>query len=153
MNFKQRITSRQSEIRDDRGVVHRLRLPEASTAAEAASASGQAVWREFRRVARNTENPLYHIVVSGTCLALALVAAIHASSDARHVVAYAFVAVGLMIAGLWNPIWIRKRRDRIARELTGVRECLACTYSIEGLPEDTDGCTVCPECGAAWRKI
>jgi hypothetical protein len=30
--------------------------------------------------------------------------------------------------------------------------CPACAYSLEGTGADTaDGCTVCPECGAAWR--
>jgi hypothetical protein len=29
--------------------------------------------------------------------------------------------------------------------------CSACGYSIKGLEPQDDGCTVCPECGAAWR--
>jgi hypothetical protein len=29
--------------------------------------------------------------------------------------------------------------------------CLACLYELSGCPTDADGCTVCPECGAAWR--
>ena len=29
--------------------------------------------------------------------------------------------------------------------------CGSCCYSIESLPSDPDGCTVCPECGAAWK--
>ena len=29
--------------------------------------------------------------------------------------------------------------------------CPACAYWIAGVPPESDGCTVCPECGAAWR--
>lgn len=28
--------------------------------------------------------------------------------------------------------------------------CAACGYALKGLAPDPDGCTVCPECGAAW---
>jgi len=29
--------------------------------------------------------------------------------------------------------------------------CLACITDLTGVGPDTDGCTTCPECGAAWR--
>lgn len=29
--------------------------------------------------------------------------------------------------------------------------CLVCAYRMDGLKPDPDGCTVCPECGAAWH--
>lgn len=29
--------------------------------------------------------------------------------------------------------------------------CPACLYPIDGLKTESDGCTVCPECNAAWR--
>jgi len=29
--------------------------------------------------------------------------------------------------------------------------CPACAYNINEIQPDPDGCTVCPECGAAWR--
>lgn len=28
--------------------------------------------------------------------------------------------------------------------------CLVCRYDLAGLPTESDGCVVCPECGAAW---
>ncbi|MBY0112662.1 MAG: hypothetical protein K2Y21_07565 [Phycisphaerales bacterium] len=44
---------------------------------------------------------------------------------------------------LWAPIE--------AREM--LRKCLCphCRFSLVGISPDPDGCTVCPECGAAWR--
>jgi hypothetical protein len=29
--------------------------------------------------------------------------------------------------------------------------CAACGYPIGGAAADLDGCSICPECGAAWR--
>lgn len=29
--------------------------------------------------------------------------------------------------------------------------CVSCGYELAGLPVEADGCTVCPECRAAWR--
>jgi len=34
--------------------------------------------------------------------------------------------------------------------------CPSCGYELTGLPLDkeiNDGCTICPECGAAWRRV
>ncbi len=31
------------------------------------------------------------------------------------------------------------------------KRCPACTYDLDGAAAGADGCTVCPECGAAWR--
>ena len=39
--------------------------------------------------------------------------------------------------------WVQRRIDR--------SECGGCTFSLAGLNPEPDGCTVCPECGAAWR--
>ncbi|MBX3387428.1 MAG: hypothetical protein KF768_12735 [Phycisphaeraceae bacterium] len=32
-------------------------------------------------------------------------------------------------------------------------QCAACGYSIGDLRSAEDGCTVCPECGGAWRLL
>ena len=32
-----------------------------------------------------------------------------------------------------------------------LRQCPSCGYRLADLPVQADGCTVCPECGAAWR--
>jgi hypothetical protein len=29
-------------------------------------------------------------------------------------------------------------------------ECASCGYDLAGIRAELDGCTVCPECGAAW---
>lgn len=32
-----------------------------------------------------------------------------------------------------------------------VGRCPSCAYRIDGVTPEGDGCTVCPECGGAWR--
>jgi len=63
------------------------------------------------------------------------------------------VGIGAMVTLL--PLWMRwDRRERFgfARESFLKRGvCPSCSYPLNRCPSDTDGCTVCPECGAAWR--
>jgi len=42
--------------------------------------------------------------------------------------------------------------SEIARFVVGAGACASCDYPLAGVPEAEDGCTVCPECGAAWRR-
>jgi hypothetical protein len=46
-----------------------------------------------------------------------------------------------------------RRLDRIDRiqSMPAAGLCPACGYGIRGVRQADDGCTVCPECGAAWR--
>ncbi len=39
------------------------------------------------------------------------------------------------------------RRARLHEEV-----CVACEYGMMDIAASEDGCVVCPECGAAWRK-
>ncbi len=40
--------------------------------------------------------------------------------------------------------WAKQRKLAIGR-------CRACDYHLTNLTPEADGCTVCPECSAAWR--
>lgn len=42
--------------------------------------------------------------------------------------------------------------QRVQRVMLDASLCPSCTHSLEGLPRHEDGCIVCPECGAAWRR-
>lgn len=44
-----------------------------------------------------------------------------------------------------------RMRRRVARAIITEGHCATCGYAIEGLVPEVDGCTVCPECGSAWR--
>lgn len=61
---------------------------------------------------------------------------------------YPVLAVGILVALLPAIWWRGPRLGRAARRL-GL--CWSCGYDLRGMTPDPDGCTVCPECGAAWR--
>lgn len=47
---------------------------------------------------------------------------------------------------------IRREAYFLHRELFGRPSiCAVCSYDLASGSPDTDGCTLCPECGAAWR--
>ncbi|HRQ71701.1 MAG TPA: hypothetical protein PLU35_01600, partial [Phycisphaerales bacterium] len=69
----------------------------------------------------------------------------------------ALVVVGSAAAGAAGPLAMilvarRMLAAEIARFIVGAGACASCDYPLEGVPESEDGCTVCPECGAAWRR-
>jgi hypothetical protein len=150
MDFKHRITGRSSQIRDDRGFVHRVRAGGKRGRSESA-ANVQAIWEEYRGVVRGFGNPLCHVLISGSCFVFAVAFVVSAFGDPMWWwVPYA--GAGLFIyVGMRNPGWVRRRRDRLAEQLARCDGCVACAYPLNGLAPEPDGCTVCPECGAAWR--
>ncbi len=43
-----------------------------------------------------------------------------------------------------------RRGERVAREIQREGLCASCGYNLCGSDVESDGCVVCPECGAAW---
>jgi hypothetical protein len=41
--------------------------------------------------------------------------------------------------------------DGLLRMMKSAHRCVCCGYDLCGLASEQAGCTVCPECGAAWR--
>jgi hypothetical protein len=46
----------------------------------------------------------------------------------------------------------RRRFRRLAGDFLAEARCPACRPALQGLAPHDDGCIVCPECGAAWRR-
>ncbi|MEM8757285.1 MAG: hypothetical protein AAGF47_05840 [Planctomycetota bacterium] len=44
-----------------------------------------------------------------------------------------------------------RTKDAGQRELLPLGRCAACAFGLRSIPSEEDGCTVCPECGSAWR--
>lgn len=40
--------------------------------------------------------------------------------------------------------WLKSYKQATGR-------CRACDYALANLQAESDGCTICPECSAAWR--
>jgi len=53
----------------------------------------------------------------------------------------------IVVVTVGTRVVLPRYRDWIA----ACGRCPACGYEIMNLPPDSDGCTVCPECGSAWR--
>ena len=51
----------------------------------------------------------------------------------------------------WGSITAGLRWSKGIAEVKRRSLCPACHYDIAGCAAQADGCTVCPECGAAWR--
>lgn len=61
------------------------------------------------------------------------------------IVAGSGAAFGILQLGA-RPVDVRSAGAR----LRSCRLCVCCGYDLQGLQGEADGCTVCPECGAAW---
>jgi hypothetical protein len=57
--------------------------------------------------------------------------------------------LAVFLAG-WHLAGARQRRAA-AEAIAGEGLCPGCLYKLSDLPEEADGCRVCPECGGAWR--
>lgn len=51
----------------------------------------------------------------------------------------------------WNWMIRRWTLPQFARAKLLQGLCASCRYPIRKLPVASDGCTICPECGAAWK--
>jgi hypothetical protein len=61
--------------------------------------------------------------------------------------------VGTLWALIWGAMRIEQRAalQQTSATLLAARHCACCLYPLHGLEQQDDGCTVCPECGGAWR--
>lgn len=66
------------------------------------------------------------------------------------VLAASLLLGALMPASLLS--WSRRKyAHRLIATFTEHRVCPSCGYDLMGLGAEGDGCTLCPECAAAWR--
>jgi len=57
----------------------------------------------------------------------------------------------LAVVGILFPLLLNYPNPWNRRAARVVRVCLVCSYKLGGIQPEPDGCTVCPECGAAWK--
>jgi hypothetical protein len=62
----------------------------------------------------------------------------------------------ILLCGISRPHTMQRERNKLERKLDVYKfqfqhTCEVCLYDLEGLSPEDDGCTVCPECVAAWR--
>jgi hypothetical protein len=64
-----------------------------------------------------------------------------------------FIVAIVPFLGLPVFMWfiVQRGRHRIARIVASHGYCATCGYALSDIPAASDGCTICPECGSAWR--
>ncbi|MCW5777645.1 MAG: hypothetical protein KIS87_14510 [Phycisphaeraceae bacterium] len=91
-------------------------------------------------------------VVLGLLLAFGFFSTQKSRSE-EILIGMALVLLGHLFA--WLAIVPRRLHRRHRADVSGVLasclRCPVCEGSLAGLLPDPDGCTPCPECGAAWR--
>ena len=113
----------------------------------------QLMWQIAQRNA--TDRPA-HRIAEGVVFVVLFAALLWPGwqSGVRAGLVWTLVLAGI-IATAWPILrWSDRRTHRRAMaRLAGLPfVCLACGYSLKGIDPDPDGCTVCPECGGAWRR-
>ena len=89
------------------------------------------------------------LVLGGAVFIAACISAATGELDNPAITLPAALLIGLLIALGWYDD--RRRVTKIKSALATLPPaCLACRYELSGIPRADDGCTVCPECGAAW---
>lgn len=79
------------------------------------------------------------------------IASVVVSLRGAVMVGQAIFLPGYVLAIAWAFTWVCRHRDWMRRQYTDAGHCGRCLYGLSGLRAEADGCTVCPECGAAWR--
>lgn len=76
-------------------------------------------------------------------------------SSARPMFMLGFLCVFLfpIPAGLAIELWTQRRNSAIKIEcILAQNRCPSCAHDLTGAkPDPADHCTLCPECGAAWK--
>jgi hypothetical protein len=61
-----------------------------------------------------------------------------------------WAVLGLVLGVMTFRYKFRQSPEKIVEAALRERCCPSCNYSLSGISPDPDGCTTCPECGAAW---
>lgn len=102
---------------------------------------------------RRSTNPRIHLVLGLLGIPLGLAIRRIAGPGWVNIALTALAVFALLfVAALPFAVLVvrRSKRKRLS-QLSKTQACLACGYSLKNLPIEPDGCTICPECGAAWR--
>ena len=64
--------------------------------------------------------------------------------------AFMFIFYGVMM-GLIIKFSGWRSPQLAKRAVLSIGHCPSCTYRLFDIEEESDGCTVCPECGGSWK--
>lgn len=91
------------------------------------------------------------LVVGVMCLIVAVLLYIRLEPHMHADVGYPVSFSPFVVAALTGFVYFKRSVRRAVRAVCLSGYCPKCGYCIQGLPVQSDGLTICPECGAAWR--
>ena len=116
-------------------------------------------WLAFERSKSRLIGFIFVILFGATLVALGVIVASGqvqprmARSNERAIatIAIALGSTVLVVVAVAGLLCVKHGRKPLRKWLSQYRQCPVCEGSLAGLLPDPDGCTPCPECGAAWR--
>ncbi len=143
------------ETIDARGVRRELRALERVLRNEGGTGSLQSdsIAREMRLSLKQAGAGVQLLMIASYCVFLLGALILIVILDPAKLIATAMVCGAGIIATLFTFYFKLQmiNPERLVRLMLEHRQCPACDYNLRSLPMEHDGCTVCPECGAAWR--
>lgn len=142
------------ECKDDRG--NDIKLMRITSRVLAEDDEFKSAYRSIQRAAMggSLRGVYASMIGMGVMAVHYVVRAVAEVTDGHYAMAGVWCVLALLILG-----WIRTMRwsggqnvEKFVGAMLAHQRCPRCVYDITGCDAETsDGCTVCPECGAAWR--
>ncbi|MFI4881053.1 MAG: hypothetical protein ACIAQU_00550 [Phycisphaerales bacterium JB064] len=129
-------------VTDDRGATH-----------DVTHARRRAIWpRPWDPAYRNTPILFRVSQITWIVVLLAMMAISIATGGMHRWLRGSLSCFVIPALGLFLLFGIEKRFKPWSRaQRLDATRCRACDYTLTSLTPDPDGCTTCPECGAAWK--
>lgn len=102
----------------------------------------------LRSRASQREKSIVLLVCAVAITVFGVLAMRHGASNPYAVPIVVVGAYALLVVAWWTDT--RTFRKMTAECAALPPSCVCCAYDLAGVPTAQDGCTVCPECGAAW---
>jgi hypothetical protein len=127
--------------KDSRGTLRKIVRP---------AQLGAGLARHMISMAAQSAAAFWFLLISSILCSIPFAIAAEESTADRLLITFlGLLAYGALASAFLGGRWLFLRRG--VRLLLRDRLCPACGYRLSGIAPADDGCTVCPECGAAWR--
>ncbi|MBX3407968.1 MAG: hypothetical protein KF869_14520 [Phycisphaeraceae bacterium] len=120
-----------------------------------AGANPADIQEAFRQTGHISDRRVYVWRLVLSCLLIAVVCGVVAGAISltlgRRALVLAIVTsvvMSILIQRLVVPMF----RVPTITDFLRIGRCPQCAYLLQGLMPEQNGCIICPECGAAWRK-
>jgi hypothetical protein len=115
----------------------------------------RAMLRTFRTNPRDVMQRMSvaGVVLIGTSIATAITIRRGVDFGLLLAMTCVFLIVGVLPISLLTLLRGNRHRARAVQACTRDGACPACGYDLRPCPREAGACTICPECGAAWKLV